>query len=85
MATVVVPPPSPERGKKVISAAVMSVDGLKDEESVKKVKDALMGLPGVLRTKVMLEKKIVTVDFDTALLDLQDLSRAIRQAGFLPV
>jgi copper chaperone CopZ len=69
----------------VISAAVMSVDGLKDEESVKKVKDALMDLPGVLRTKVMLEKKIVTVDFDTALVDLQDLSRAIRQAGFLPV
>jgi copper chaperone CopZ len=63
----------------------MSVDGLKDEESVKKVQDALMGLPGVLRTKVMLEKKIVTVDFDTTRVDLQDLTRVIRQAGFLPV
>lgn len=68
----------------MISAAVMTVEGLTDKESIEKIKIALTSLPGVLGAKVIPEKKIVTVDFDTERVDVQELSRAIRAAGFLP-
>jgi copper chaperone CopZ len=69
----------------MISAAVITVEGLKDEQSIKKITEALMGLPGVLKATVTLDQKLVTIDFDTTQVDLQSLSLSIRAAGFLPM
>ncbi len=60
----------------------LNVNGMSCEHCVRAVKGAVSALPGVETVDVSLEKKLVTVGYDTAATSEQSIRAAIEGEGY---
>jgi copper chaperone len=60
----------------------IAVDGMTCGGCLKSIERALMGQPGVSTAQASLEKKQVSISFDSAIVTPAQLEQAIRKAGF---
>ena len=60
----------------------LNVDGMSCQHCVHAVKSSVAGLPGVDSVDVSLEKKLVTVGYDPALVGLPAIRTAIEDQGY---
>ena len=60
----------------------VSIEGMSCGHCVNRVRESLMGLPGVNGAKVSISEKLAVVDFDEGTVSDEDLTKAIERHSF---
>ncbi len=75
-----------DAGYKVVNeVATIAVDDIRCASCIGAIEEGLMKLDGVAAASANLATKLVTVEFNPAIVTIQEIKQAIRGAGFTPV
>ncbi|MGI6513852.1 MAG: heavy-metal-associated domain-containing protein [Syntrophomonadaceae bacterium] len=65
-----------------MSVKQLKVSGMSCRHCQRAVQDSLLALPGIKRAEVDLNQGTVTVEYDAARVDLDDMKKSIEDAGY---
>ena len=65
-----------------MQTATLNISGMTCGGCVRSVSSVLNALDGVVKADVSLDKKCAVVDYDAAKLDLDQIKRAVQEAGY---
>ena len=77
-------PPTPKDTAASAAMTEFTVEGMTCQHCAGSVEKALLGRPGVSSAKVSLADKTVEVNFDPAVITVDGLKQAVREAGYQP-